>query len=113
MRASAGGRALGAMHPRQGRIIDAISKVLMDERGPLQAREVHARVEGILGHPVRWSSVKATLAANVTGPAPRFVRVARGRYGAPSPCSARCLDQPARKLAWYGPRSGEKQRTQR
>ncbi len=40
------------------------------ERDPMQARDVHARVEALLGEPVRWSSVKATLAGNVTGPAP-------------------------------------------
>jgi hypothetical protein len=78
-------KAVGAAHPRQGRIIDAISQVLADEHGPMQARDVHARVEALLGEPVRWASVKATLADNLTGPAPRFVRVARGRYGVPSP----------------------------
>src|SRR5271166_2040484 len=38
----------------------------------------------LLGEPVRWSSVKATLAGNLKGPAPRFVRVARGPYSATS-----------------------------
>ena len=75
-------RVLATSHPRQGRIIDAISRVLIDARGPLQARDVHARVENLLGESVRWSSVKATLAGNLQGPTPRFVRIARGRYGA-------------------------------
>jgi hypothetical protein len=75
--------AVGAAHPRQGRIIDAISKVLAEERHPIQARDVHAQVEALLGEPVRWASVKATLAGNLTGPAPRFIRVARGRYSVP------------------------------
>jgi hypothetical protein len=66
--------------PRPGRIIDAVIRVLNDHREPLQAREVHARVETLLDEPVRWASVKATLAGNVDGNAPRFVRVARGRY---------------------------------
>jgi hypothetical protein len=79
------GKALGAPHPRQGRIIDAISRVLTDERHPLQARDVHARVETLLGEPVRWSYVKATLSGNLDGPAPRFLRVARGRYRTPQP----------------------------
>ena len=79
------GGAIGAAHPRQGRIIDAISQVLSEERDPMQARDVHTRVEALLGEPVRWASVKATLAGNLTGPAPRFVRVARGRYGVSSP----------------------------
>ena len=50
----------------------------------MQARDVHAHVETLLGEPVRWASVKATLAGNLEGAAPRFVRVARGRYSAPS-----------------------------
>jgi hypothetical protein len=45
----------------------------------MQARDVHAQVETILGEP----TVRATLAGNLGGPAPRFVRVARGRYGIP------------------------------
>jgi hypothetical protein len=77
------GRAIGAAHPRQGRIIDAISQVLIADRAPMRARDVHARVETLLGEPVRWASVKATLAGNLTGPAPRFLRVARGRYSVP------------------------------
>jgi hypothetical protein len=77
--------------PRQGRIIDAVTRVLGDDRQPLQAREVHARVETLLDEPVRWASVKATLAGNVHGAAPKFVRVARGRYAIdsePSPTPA-------------------------
>ena len=64
----------------QGQIIAAVARVLSDHRQPLQAREVHARVETLLDQPVRWGSVKAALAGNVNGAAPRFVRVARGRY---------------------------------
>lgn len=71
-------------HPRHGRITDAISQVLIDERGPMQARGVHARVEALLGEPVRWSSVEATLAGSLKGPAPRLIRVARGRYRVPA-----------------------------
>ena len=78
------GEPVGAKHPRQRRIIDAISRVLRDVGDPMHARDVHAQVEEILGEPVRWATVKATLAGNLDGPAPRFVRVARGRYGVPS-----------------------------
>lgn len=81
------GAPVGAAHPRQGRIIDAISKVLAEERHPIQARDVHARVKALLGEPVRWASIKATLAGNLTGPAPRFIRVARGRYSVSPPRS--------------------------
>ncbi len=66
--------------PRRGRIVGAVARVLSDHHEPLQAREVHVRVEALLDEPVRWASVKATLAGNVRGPSPRFQRVARGRY---------------------------------
>jgi hypothetical protein len=82
---SALGEAPGIEHPRQGRIIEAISQVLAEARDPMQPRDVHARVETLLGEPVRRSSVKATLAGNLTGPAPRFVRVTRGLYGVAGP----------------------------
>ncbi len=64
------GTAVRAAHPRQGRIIDAISQVLIAARYPMQARDVHARVEALLGEQVRWASVKATLAGNLKGPSP-------------------------------------------
>jgi len=70
-----------AAHPRQGRILDAISQVLSRDGKPMQTREVHVQVEALLGEPVRRATVKATLAGNLDGPTPRFVRVARGRYG--------------------------------
>ena len=49
----------------------------------MEARDVHEHVETLLGETVRRTSVKATLAGGLRGPAPRFVRVARGRYSAP------------------------------
>jgi hypothetical protein len=73
-------RTIATRHPRAGRIIEAIVRVLGDRQETMRAKEVHAAVELLLGEPVRWASVKAALAANVTGPSPRFVRVARGRY---------------------------------
>jgi hypothetical protein len=36
--------------------------------------------EASLGAPVAWSLVKASLAGNVSGASPRFVRIARRRY---------------------------------
>ncbi len=66
--------------PRRGRIVDAVDLVLSEHDEPLQAREVHVRVESLLDESVRWASIKGTLASNVRGPAPRFLRVARGRY---------------------------------
>ena len=64
------GTAIVAAHPRLGRIIDAISQVLIDAGRPMQARDVHTRVEALLGEPIRWASVKATLAGNLAGPTP-------------------------------------------
>ena len=42
------GTAVGSAHPRQGRVIDAISEVLAEEGSPMKARDVHAGVEEIL-----------------------------------------------------------------
>jgi hypothetical protein len=58
----------------------------------LQARNVHAQVETLLGEPVRWATIKATLAGNVKGPTPRFVRMARGRYGVPPSPNPHSID---------------------
>jgi len=57
----------------------------------MQARDVRAHVETLLGEPAPWS-VKATLAGNLEGPTPRFVRVARGRYGVPPPPNQHRID---------------------
>jgi len=73
-------QTIAAQHPRAGRIIKAIVRVLAERREPMQAKEVHTAVEALLEESVRWSSVKAALAANIAGPSPRFVRVARGCY---------------------------------
>jgi hypothetical protein len=73
-------RAIGARHRRPGWIIEAIVRVLAGRGEPMHARAIHAAVEELLREPVRWASVKASLAANVSGSTPRFVRLARGRY---------------------------------
>jgi hypothetical protein len=71
---------ISSQHRRAGWIVDAIVRVLAEQGEPMQAKEVHAAVEKLLGERVRWSSVKAALAANIAGPSSRFVRIARGRY---------------------------------
>jgi len=68
-----------------GVVLRAVSSALAEAGEPMQAKAVHAAVEALLGQAVSWSSVKATLANHATGPSPRFVRVARGRYGLASP----------------------------
>jgi HB1/ASXL restriction endonuclease-like protein with HTH domain len=80
-RSSQAGQTIAVRHPRAGRIIEAIVRVLVERQEPMQAKAIHAAVETLLGESVRWASVKAALAANVAGPSPRFVRVARGCYG--------------------------------
>ena len=65
---------------RPGWVLKAVVQVLADREEPMRAKDIHAAVEALLGASVAWSSVKAALAANVSGTSPRFVRVARGRY---------------------------------
>jgi hypothetical protein len=72
--------AIGARHRRPGWIVEAIVRVLADRPEPMQARAIHAAVEALLGRSVRWGSVKGSLASNVSGSTPRFMRVARGSY---------------------------------
>ncbi len=46
----------------------------------MRAREIHAAAEQLAGEPLRWTSVKGTLAAYAEGSKPRFERVRRGYY---------------------------------
>lgn len=72
--------SIGLQHRRVGLIVETIVRVLAERGEPMQAREIHAAVEALLKQSVCWSSVKASLAANISGSSPRFVRVAKGRY---------------------------------
>jgi HB1, ASXL, restriction endonuclease HTH domain len=65
---------------RPGWVINAVERVLADRGEPMRAKDIHAAVEALVGQPVVWSSVKMALASNISGPSPRFVRIARGRY---------------------------------
>jgi HB1, ASXL, restriction endonuclease HTH domain len=65
---------------RPGWVLNAVIQVLSDRKEPMRATDIHAAVEVLLGEPVGWTSVKQALASNVSGPLPRFVRIARGRY---------------------------------
>lgn len=71
---------IAAQHRRVGWVVEAIVRVLADRQEPMQAKDIHAAVETLLGQTVCWSSVKAALSADSAGPSPRFVRVAKGRY---------------------------------
>ena len=46
----------------------------------MRAREIHTTAEQIAGEPLRWTSVKAALAADSLGSEARFERVRRGYY---------------------------------
>lgn len=63
-----------------GSIRDAVVRVLDGEPLGLRARDVHARVELLLGERVSRGSVKAILAARCHGDDRLFVRINRGRY---------------------------------
>lgn len=65
---------------RPGWVHDAVVRVLADHEGPMRATQVHAAVEALLGEPVSADSVSWALSADVRGPVPSFVRIARGRY---------------------------------
>jgi hypothetical protein len=72
--------SIARAHCRHDWVIAAVVRVLDEHGKPMRAREVHGAVEGLLGTSVRWDSVKACLASNVAGQAPRFVRLRRGWY---------------------------------
>ncbi len=61
-------------------MIDTITAVLELANQPMQARDIHATAEELLGQPIKWTSVKATLAEHASGPRPRFQRTGHGRY---------------------------------
>jgi hypothetical protein len=46
----------------------------------MRAREIHAVASELAGEPLRWTSVKAALAACADGSEARFERVRRGHY---------------------------------
>jgi hypothetical protein len=62
-------------------VLKAIVGVLADQGEPMRPKDIHAAVEATLSQPVATSSIKTALAANVSGPSRRLVRVAPGRYG--------------------------------
>jgi len=55
----------------------------------MRARAIHAAAEQLAGKPLRWMSVKAALAADITGKSPHFQRVRRGVYQTAESESAR------------------------
>jgi HB1, ASXL, restriction endonuclease HTH domain len=58
----------------------AIEHVLVASGKPMEARDIHAEVEELLGVSVPTSSVKNWLAKQVKDKQSRVVRLGRGRY---------------------------------
>ncbi|MGC2372796.1 MAG: hypothetical protein WA484_02875 [Solirubrobacteraceae bacterium] len=65
---------------RSGLVPKAIERVLRDALGPMQAHDIHAGVEEVLGRSVPTSSVKNWLAKQAQGEQPEILRLGRGRY---------------------------------
>jgi hypothetical protein len=63
-----------------GVVLRAVVEVMAIQARPMAVAEVRVAVEHCLGHPVSPESVNGCLATGARGPAPRFRRVARGRY---------------------------------
>ena len=63
-----------------GSVRDAVIHVLTVEPLGLRARDVHARVELLLGERVSRSSVKSMLALRCQGDNKLFTRIGRGYY---------------------------------
>src|SRR5674476_1199527 len=61
-------------------VLETVTLVLELAGKPMRAREIHAAAEQLSGKPLRWSSVKGTLAAYAEGYDHRFDRVSRGVY---------------------------------
>ena len=78
--AAADPKTLRPPPPRIGAVADTITQILEHADQSMRARDIHATAEELLGEPIKWSSVKATLAAHASGPHPRFQRTSYGRY---------------------------------
>ncbi len=68
-----------------GVVLRAVVDVMVIQARPMAVGEVHIAVECCLGHPVSPESVNSCLSTGARGSAPRFRRVARGRYMIASP----------------------------
>ena len=61
-------------------VLESVTLVLEQAGAPMRAREIHEAACELAGEPLRRKSVKAALAANLTGEHPRFRRVGHGVY---------------------------------
>jgi len=72
--------AYRALRRRQGAVLEAVTNALEDARQPLRVRDVHARVEELLGEPIPFSSVNEALSTHA-GHDQLFRRLRYGVYG--------------------------------
>ena len=72
-----------------GAVIDTITAVLEHADQPMRPRDIHAAAQELLGQPLKWTSVKAALAAHASGPGQRFERMSHGHYQAAQTITAR------------------------
>ena len=61
-------------------MLETVTRALERADRPLRACEIHASAQELVGHTLRWTSVKAALAAGARGDSPRFERVRHGIY---------------------------------
>ena len=80
--------AKAAAHPREPRhapprpspVLEIVTRVLERAGQPMRARDIHAAAEHLAGEALRWTSVKAALAAGASSRTPRFQRIRHGIY---------------------------------
>lgn len=65
---------------RVGLVSNAVTEVLLAAVGPMRASDVHRAAEVLAGEPLKWSTVKATLAKHPSGSNARYRRTGYGCY---------------------------------
>lgn len=66
--------------PKVSPVLQTITLVLQQSRRPMRATEIHVAAELLAGESLRWTSVKAALAAGTAAKPQRFRRVRYGVY---------------------------------
>ena len=85
-RAAANPRCPRPTPPKPSPVLDTVRLVLAHAGEPMRARDIHAAAEELLGQPLKWSSVKATLAEHAGTSKRRFDRFSHGRYRLATTC---------------------------
>jgi hypothetical protein len=71
--------------PRAGVAKKAVFQALANAERPLQAREIHAAAEEMVGMPLSWNTVKDCLHKHARRPGSPVQRVGHGRYRSRGP----------------------------